>query len=296
MSQDACEGAEVVHIGGQALLEGVMIRRGERWGAAVRRPDGSIASTRRTLPPGRARWRTVPLLRGVVALVESTVLGTRATIWAAQTRTRESYSRIGLVLSAVIAAALALGLFGLMPALVVKGLGVRQPVLFSSAEGALRLAVLVGYLAVLGRSRQVQRVFGYHGAEHMTIHAFEHRVALEPAVIRAFGRRHPRCGTSFLLLIVAITLIVHAAVGTPGWAMLVMSRLLGLPLVAALAYEVIRFAGRHQHQWHGRLVMAPGYWLQNLTTRQPDNAMIAVAIAALEATLTVDDAPALVAR
>jgi len=286
-------------IGGQALLEGVMMRRGECWGAAVRRPDGSIALTHQALPPALARWRGVPLVRGVLALGESTVLGTRATTWAARERADgeggDGYSQSGLIAAAVVAAALALGLFGLLPAVTIKAFGVRQPVLFSLGEGALRLALLIDYLLLLGRSPQVQRVFGYHGAEHMTIHAFEHRVLLEPAAIRAFDRRHPRCGTSFLLLVVGITVLTHVLIGTPTWPVLIASRLLGLPLVAGLAYEAIRFAGLHQDRWFGRMVMAPGFWLQGLTTREPDDDMIEVAVAARDATLAAERRPVSVA-
>ena len=277
-------GGEAGPIGGQALLEGVMMRQGDHWAAAVRRPDGSITTMQRALPHQLARWRSIPLVRGVLALAESTMLGTRATMWAAQARTSVEFSRTGLAVSAAVAAMLALGVFGLLPALLVKAAGITSPLTFNLAEGALRIMVLVGYLALLGRSPQVKRVFGYHGAEHMTIHAFEHRVPLETAAVRAFGRRHARCGTSFLLVVVGITVMVHVLLGTPGWAMIVVSRIVGLPLVAGLAYEVIRFAGRHDGRWYARLVMAPGFWVQTLTTREPDDDMIEVAIAALGAT------------
>ena len=132
----------------------------------------------------------------------------------------------------------------------------------------------------------------------MTIHAFEHRVPLTPAAVRGFDRRHPRCGTAFLLVVVGVTVVAHALVGTHSWPILIASRVFGLPIVAGLAYEAIRFAGRHQHRWYGRLVMAPGSWLQTITTSEPDDDMLEVAIAALEATLgqsTQFDSPALAA-
>lgn len=264
------------------------MRCGNRWGAAVRRADGSIVTTRRTLSPTLDRWRPVPLLRGVLALAESTALGTRAMVWAASERTDdedEGYSRVGLALSVVVAVTLAVGVFGLLPAVVVKVAGVEGTVAFNLAETSLRLAILIGYLWALSRSAQVRRVFGYHGAEHMTIHAFEHRLPLEPSAVRSHDRRHPRCGTSFLLLVVVITVAVHALVGTPGWAVLLASRVLLLPVVAGLSYEVVRFAGRHQETRVGRVLMAPGYWLQELSTRPPDDDQIEVAIAALEATV-----------
>ena len=278
-------------IGGQALPEGVMMRRGQSWGAAVRRTDGTISVTSRVLPAGLAPWRRLPLLRGVLALGETAALGTKATVWAAQERGGESgdeYKRGGLFLTVVVAIVGVIGIFGLLPAVIVKALGVDQPMLFSLAEGCIRLGILVGYLGLLGRSKQVQRVFAYHGAEHMTIHAFEHRVDLAPATIRQFDRRHPRCGTAFLLVVVIVTMFAHALVGHPGWGLLIASRILGLPVVAGVAYEAIRFAGRHQHQLVGRMLMAPGSWLQAITTAEPTDDMIEVAIAALEATIAAE--------
>jgi uncharacterized protein YqhQ len=268
-----------------------MMRRGQSWGAAVRRTDGSIASVSKVLPNGLVRWRQLPLLRGVLALGETAALGTRATLWAAQERGDESgagYRRGGLVLTVTIALLGVLGVFGLLPAVLVKAIGITNPVAFSLVEGLIRLGILVGYLALLGRSPQVQRVFAYHGAEHMTIHAFEHRKVLEPATIRQFDRRHPRCGTAFLLVVVITTMFAHALIIHPSWTVLVASRVLGLPLVAGLAYEAIRFAGRHQHQLVGRILMAPGSWLQGITTAEPTDDMIEVAVAALQATLAAE--------
>ena len=289
--------SDVGPIGGQALLEGVMMRRGECWGAAVRRPDGSIATTQHQLPAGLGKWRRIPLVRGVLALGETTGLGTKAMVWAARERAadgadpEEAFSKTGLALSTIVALVLAIGIFGVLPAAVIKMLGIHGRLLFSLAEGALRLAILLAYSALLAASPQVRRVFGYHGAEHMTIHAFEHSVALEPATIRAFDRRHPRCGTSFLLVVVAVTVLAHAAVGNPSWPLLVASRILLLPLVAGLAFEAIRFASRHDTTWYGRILMAPGLLMQGLTTREPDDDQIVVAIAALKATLEVSPAP-----
>lgn len=291
MSSNEAIDTSVGPIGGQALLEGVMMRRGQSWGAAVRLQDGTIGTTSRVLPEGLARWRKLPLVRGVLALGETAALGTKATIWAATERGDESgdgYTRKGLAATVAIALIGVVGIFGLLPAVIVKAVGVQGALTFSIAEGLLRLSILVGYLVLLGRSPQVQRVFAYHGAEHMTIHAFEHRVDLVPAQIRHFDRRHPRCGTAFLLIVVITTMFVHALVGHPSWGVLLASRVLGLPIVAGLAYEAIRFAGRHQHQWIGRLVMAPGSWLQGITTAEPTDDMIEIAVAALEATLAAE--------
>jgi uncharacterized protein YqhQ len=268
-----------------------MMRRGQSWGAAVRRQDGSIGTTSRVLPASLDKWRTLPLVRGVMALGETAALGTKATVWAAQERGDErgdGYTRKGLFTTVAVAIIAVVGIFGLLPAVLVKLAGIDGSVTFPLTEGVIRLGILVGYLLLLGRSPQVQRVFAYHGAEHMTIHAFEHRIALVPEEIRHFSRRHPRCGTAFLLVVVITTMFVHAFMGHHSWETLVLGRILGLPLVAGIAYEAIRFAGRHQHQLIGRMIMAPGSWLQGITTAEPTDDMIEVAVAALEATLAAE--------
>jgi uncharacterized protein YqhQ len=295
MSREQGIDTTVGPIGGQALLEGVMMRRGQSWGAAVRRQDGTIGTTSRTLPASLDGWRKYPLVRGVMALGETAALGTKATLWAAQERGDESgdgYTRRGLATTVVVAIVGVFGIFGLLPAVVAKAtldaVEIESAVLFSLIEGVLRLGILVGYLWSLSRVPQIKRVFAYHGAEHMTIHAFEHRIPLVPEQIRNFDRRHPRCGTAFLLVVVLTTVLVHALIGHPSWGLLVASRVLGLPVVAGLAYEAIRFAGRHQHQLVGKVLMAPGYWLQEITTEDPTDDMIEVAVAALEATLAAE--------
>jgi uncharacterized protein YqhQ len=277
-------------VGGQALVEGVMMRRGSRWAAAVRQPDGRIVTMSRSLPAsldGARRW---PLVRGVLALGESVGLGTTAMAWAARTREPDQgsgYSSIGVAVSTLLGALLAVAAFGLGPGAAAKALGIDGRLTFNLTEGLIRLGLLFTYLWVLSQSAAVRRVFAFHGAEHMTIHAYEHGEPLVPERIRTFDRRHPRCGTSFLLLVVIVGVAVHVLIGTPGWAMFVATRLVGLPLVAALAYEVVRSAGRHGTSWFGRIVSAPGSWLQSITTRDPDDDQIEVAVAALRATLEV---------
>lgn len=278
-------------IGGQALVEGVMMRRAGAWGAAVRRTDGTIATTVASLPRDGEGVRRIPLLRGPVALWESVSLGTRSMLWGAKERGTadgEGYSKAGMALTTLIAATLAITFLLIIPAAVPHLLGIEGRWLFNAVETALKLGVLVGYMALLSLNTEVRRTFSYHGAEHMTIHAFEHGVDLEPHEVRRFSRRHPRCGTAFLLIVVLVSLAVHLAIGDVSWPVLVASRVLGLPLVAGLAYEVIRFAGTHRHTLVGRVLMAPGGWLQTLTTRPPDDDQIEVAIAALRATLSAE--------
>lgn len=283
--------ADVGPIGGQALVEGVMMRRAGAWGAAVRRLDGTIATTGHPLPDDNSGVRRIPIVRGPVALWESVSLGTKAMLWGAHERGTadgKGYSRIGLVVASTLAVVLAVSMLGVAPAAIPKAFGIDGRWSFALAEGMLRLVVLVGYMALLSLSPEIRRTFGYHGAEHMTVHAFEHGTALEPGEIRRFDRRHPRCGTAFLLIVVIVALVAHAMVGDVSWGVLVATRILGLPILAGIAYEVIRLAGRHRHSLVGRVLMAPGGWLQTITTQPPDDDQIEVAVAALHATIAAE--------
>ena len=283
--------ADIGPIGGQALVEGVMMRRAGAWGAAVRRLDGSIATTVATLPRDGEGARRIPLLRGPVSLWESVSLGTRAMLWGAKERGTadgKGYSKGGMALTTLVAATLATTFLLVIPAAIPHMLGIDGRWAFNAAETTLKLGILVGYMALISLNREVKRTFSYHGAEHMTIHAFEHGVPLEPDQIRRFDRRHPRCGTAFLLLVVIVSLAVHLVIGDVSLPWLLASRILGLPLIAGLAYEVIRFAGLHRHTTAGRILMAPGGWLQTLTTRPPDDDQIEVAVAALRATVAAE--------
>jgi uncharacterized protein YqhQ len=283
--------ADVGPIGGQALIEGVMMRRAGAWGAAVRRPDGSIVTTSAPLADEAAGARKIPFVRGPVALWESVSLGTRAMIWGAQARGTEDgkgYSKGGLALTTVIAAVLAVGILGLLPAAVPKALGIEGRYAMTTVESLLRLGILVGYMWLLSLNKEVKRTFAYHGAEHMVIHAFEHGVDLVPHEVRRFDRRHPRCGTAFLLIVVLVGMVAHILIGDVSWPVLMASRIIGLPIIAAVAYEVIRTAGLHRHSLLGRILMAPGSWLQSITTQEPDDDQIEVAVAALRATVEAE--------
>jgi len=280
-------------IGGQALLEGVMMRRGRSWGAAVRRPDGTIATTSRTLPASLDGWRRYPLVRGVMALGETATLGTRATLWAARERGDEKgdgYSSGGLVLTVAIALIGVFGVFGLLPAVVVKAVGITNPLAFSMTEGLIRLAILVGYLALLGRSPQVRRVFAYHGAEHMTINAYEAGAELTPPSVARFSLLHPRCGTGFLLIVMVVSIFVFSFIGRPNLVWSIVARIVLIPVIAGISYEFIRFsAKRYQTNALVRWLITPSLALQRLTTRPPDAGMLEVAIAALTSVLRAED-------
>jgi uncharacterized protein YqhQ len=283
-------------VGGQAVLEGVMMRGVSTWAVAVRRESGEIdvqsfpqvAWTRRH----RAlRW---PVLRGVVALADSLRIGFRALNLSANAQLEEGEEPIsGLTWAFTVVAGLAfaIGLFFVVPVTITslfkEQLGSAWA--FWMAEGVLRTAIFLAYLWLLSRLRDLRRVFEYHGAEHKAISCYEAGEPLEPAVAQRHSRLHPRCGTSFLLIVMIVAIFVFAPLGLPAWYLLVASRIVGVPLIAGLSFEVIRFAGRNRDRRWVQTVMWPGMQLQRLTTREPGHAQLAVAIAALEAVLAVED-------
>jgi uncharacterized protein YqhQ len=284
-------------VGGQAVLEGVMMRGVSTWAVAVRKPSGDIDVTSEPLTSWAKRHRLLrlPVVRGVVALAESLRIGYRALAISANAQVADgddSEPIGGLVWGVTIALslALAIGLFFVVPvsatSLIRDQLG--SSILFWLVEGLLRTAIFIAYLAAISRIADLRRVFEYHGAEHKTISCYEAGDRLTPARAERYSRLHPRCGTSFLLVVMVLAIFVLAPIGLPAWYWLVASRVLGIPLIAGLSYEVIKLAGKHRRRRWVRAVMWPGLMLQNLTTREPDRSQLEVAIAALEAVLAVE--------
>jgi uncharacterized protein YqhQ len=286
-------------VGGQAVLEGVMMRGVSTWAVAVRAPHGEIQVTSEPLVSWAKRNRILrwPVIRGIVALAESLKIGFRALAISANAQLieedGEELEPIGgftWTLTIVLSLVLAIGLFFVVPvsatSLIKDQLG--SAVLFWLVEGVLRTAIFIGYLAAISRLPDLRRVFEYHGAEHKTISCYEAGDRLTPARAEVYSRLHPRCGTSFLLIVMVLAIFVFAPIGLPAWYWLVLSRILGIPLIAGLSYEVIKWAGKHRRKRWVRAVMWPGLMLQNLTTREPDREQLAVAIAALEAVLAVE--------
>jgi uncharacterized protein YqhQ len=283
-------------VGGQAVLEGVMMRGVSTWAVAVRNPEGQIELSSEPLVPWAKRhrlWR-VPVIRGVVALGESLKIGFRALAISANAQMepdeegeKEEIGGFVWGLTIVLSMALAVGLFFVVPvgltSLIKDQLG--SPFLFWLIEGLLRTALFIGYIAAISRLPDLRRVFEYHGAEHKTISCYEAEDELAPARAKLYSRLHPRCGTSFLLIVMVLAIFVFAPIGLPAWYWLVASRILGIPLIAGLSYEVIKWAGRNRRKRWVRAVMWPGLMLQNLTTREPDEEQLAVAIASLEKVL-----------
>ncbi len=302
--------------GGQALIEGVMIRGQRCVSMAVRRPNGEILVE--TQPIGW-RWartiRRIPFVRGVIVLSEMLVVGTRALIFSANVASEEDnkkspdrdtaseegeedtdmgsggLSSWAVASSVGISLLLAIAIFFATPVFATRLLDswLDTTNIWSNViEGGIRLLMFVGYIGLIGLMPDIRRVFAYHGAEHMTIHAREHGQPLDVASIRQFGTAHPRCGTAFILVVLVVAIIVHVFWTPPGLVDRVISRIVVLPLIAGLSYEIIRFSGFHANNILVKAIIWPNLLLQALTTRQPDDDQIEVAIRALEGALEED--------
>ena len=288
--------------GGQAVIEGVMIRGRDHYSLAVRRDDGTIEDRQERLNPiYNGRFRRLPLARGVLTLIETLILGIKAlqisadlAATKASDKSAEAQGIPNWMMGVTLAFSLVFGiaLFFLLPLGVVRVLEpqIGSGLLSEAVEGALRLLILVGYVALIGMMRDIRRVYAYHGAEHMTVHAYEAGLPLNVDNVRKFGTPHPRCGTAFLLTVVVVSVVVFIAFALleSSWLWRIASRILLLPVIAALSYELIRFSGRHQRALIGKALAVPGLWLQRLTTREPDDSQIEVAIRAMETAVAAD--------
>jgi uncharacterized protein YqhQ len=279
-------------MGGQAVVEGVMMRGPSTWAVAVRKPDGEIEVVTHDAPRWAERWARFPLVRGVVMLAESLSLGFKALLWSSDQQLPED-ERLGkgaAGLSLGIALLVFAGIFIVLPAFAARGL--NSALSFGGgfwlhvAEGVVRLALFLGYLVLIGRLKDIRRVFQYHGAEHKAIAAYENDVEVTPESAQRFTTEHVRCGTNFLLTVMVVSIVVFSFFGRPALGLLVLSRLLLIPVVAAVSYEIIRFAASHMRWAWVRMAMKPGLALQRLTTREPTLDQLEVAITSLRAVMT----------
>jgi uncharacterized protein YqhQ len=286
-------------IGGQAVLEGVMMRGPSAWSVAVRKPDGQIAEVNRPIASFslRHRWARIPIVRGVVALGESLSIGFRALAISANYAAQEEdedgnvqteLTRGQLLFAFGLAIGFALLLFKVSPALITNWMPIEGTAAFVVVEGLVRVAIFIAYLLAISLLPDLKRVFQYHAAEHKAINALEAGEDLSPDRVQRYSLLHVRCGTAFLLYVMVIAIFVFAFFGRPAWYWLIVSRILALPLIAGIAYEVIRFAGRHPEYRPLRLLLAPGMWLQRLTTREPSLDQIEVSIRALREVLRLE--------
>jgi uncharacterized protein YqhQ len=289
-------------VGGQAVIEGVMMRSPRGVATAVRRPDGSISVRYRDHVPvtRRSRLLALPVVRGAVTLVEAIVVGTGELLWAADESSREDaparpghparerLAKIGFGIVAALSFGIGIALFFWLPLVLTDLTGIRHGVAYNLVDGAFRLVIFFAYLWLVSRWREMRRVFEYHGAEHMAIFNYEAEEEISVANSRGRPRLHPRCGTSFLFFVMIVSILVFSVSGrpdTPGERFL---RIALVPVIGGLSYEVIRLSARIEKTLAGRILAAPGKALQRLTTAAPDDSQVEVAVAALKAALTGD--------
>jgi uncharacterized protein YqhQ len=272
---------------------------------AIRHPDGSIVTATEDLdsPLHRSRYGRLPFVRGLIVLYDTLVVGFRWLTRSANVAASGQGVELGrgsVALMLIIAVGFGIGIFLLLPLLLAQ-LTIRgpfagalapisggRPIVEHFLEGGLRLAIFVGYLLVISRAADVRRVFRYHGAEHMTIHALEHGDPLTPEAIRRYPTAHPRCGTEFILVVVVVSIFAFSLLAGQSLAVSILGRVALIPVIAAVSYELLRFGARHRSNPLVRAVFMPGIWLQMITTRQPDDGMIDVAIVSMEQALAAD--------
>jgi len=289
-----------INVGGQAVIEGVMMRSPDAVAVAVRRPDGKIVLKKKPFTSWTKRIRFLgwPLLRGGVILIESLVLGVQALNFSSLMVVEESEkekkpesdkkNRWILGGTAVIAFGLGLALFFYIPLLLTELTGVKSGILFNLIDGGIRLVIFVSYLLLIRLWKDIRRIFEYHGAEHKSIFAFENGKPLDVAEVRRFSTHHPRCGTSFLLVVMLVSLVAFMFLGRPDSASDRIVRFLFIPVIGGVSYEIIRLSTARYGRWLAQTLVAPGVWLQHLTTGEPDDGQIEVALVALKAALNLD--------
>lgn len=283
------------NVGGQAVIEGVMMRGKTHVAVAVRQPDGEISVDVRPVNSISDRYPILkkPFLRGVVSLVESLVMGMKALAYSAQVSgdEDEKLDSKEMALTIAVSAGLAILLFIVIPTWSMRFLtGITQDhMALNLAEGVLRMAIFLAYIAAISSMNDIQRVFQYHGAEHKTIYTYEAGLPLKVENVRPFSTLHPRCGTNFLMIVMLISMFIFTFLGWPSLWERIASRIILMPVIAGVSYELIRYAGAHTDNLLVRIAITPGLLLQKLTTRQPDDSQIEVAIASLKAVVPPED-------
>jgi uncharacterized protein YqhQ len=289
-------------VGGAAVIEGVMMKGAEDYAIAVRKPDGEIIVKKEKLKGNRKSISKIPIIRGIYAFVDSMVLSVKALMYSADFIEEEEEEKnkkpskfdefLGnniIWISVVISVLFSVGLFILLPTVLVdvfKHLTTNNLIL-NGIEGVVRIAIFLGYLLVVSKMKDIRRVFEYHGAEHKTIFCYEHGEELTVENVRKYGRLHPRCGTSFLFIVMIVSILLFSMFSWSGVLMRLAIRIALMPVVAGISYEIIKWAGKSQSKI-SCIVSAPGMWLQKITTKEPDDKQIEVAIEALKNVLVVD--------
>lgn len=290
-------------IGGQAVIEGVMMKGPEDIAIAVRKPDGEIALSKEKLKSSRKTISKIPIVRGVFAFVDALVIGVKALSFSAEffeeeeedkdkkhSKWDEFLEKNMVVIAVFLSILFSMGLFILLPTLVVNFIGgiSKSPLIMNLAEGLVRITIFIGYIAAISGMKDIKRVFEYHGAEHKTIFCYENGEELTVDNVRKYKRLHPRCGTSFLFIVMIVSILLFSFFRWPNLLVRLITRIALMPLVAGISYEIIKWAGRSDSKLVC-VVSAPGLWLQKITTREPDDSQIEVAIESLKNVLVEDE-------
>jgi uncharacterized protein YqhQ len=284
--------AKRFYYGGQAVVEGVMMRGQKNVATAVRRPNGELSIDSQPLPSLYTGWaRKTPLIRGIIVLIETLVLGIKSLFYSANVSLEEEGEEIsGGMLWLILAVSLvfAVALFFLAPLFITKLLPLESSVAFNLVDGAIRVVIFIAYLKIMALLPDIKRTFAYHGAEHKVVNAYEAGIPMEVEAVKAYSKAHVRCGTSFIFVVLIISIFAFALVGLHSVWLMVLSRIVLIPVIAAVSYEFIYFGSRHANNRLVRAMLTPGLWLQALTTREPDDSQLEVAIAALERVVETD--------
>ena len=281
--------------GGQAVIEGVMMRGQAAMVTAVRRSDGGMAMDTQLLPAmANSRMRKTPFIRGVIALIEAMVLGVKSLLYSANVSIEEEKEEklSGRAVGGIVAGsvAFAVAVFFMGPLFLTRLIDdyIESSIVFHLVEGFVRLGIFIAYLKLLTLSTSLRRIFAYHGAEHKAVNAYEAGVPLEVGAVREYSTAHTRCGTSFLFVVLIIAIIVFALIGRPSLWLMVLWRIVLIPAIAGLSYEINQYGARHTGNASVRAFLAPGLWLQKLTTREPDDSQLEVAVSALQRAVEID--------
>mgnify|MGYP003789642649 FL=1 len=288
-------------MGGQAVIEGVMMKGAEDIAIAVRKPDGEIVVKKEKLKSNRKKISKMPIIRGIFTFVDSLVLGVNALLYSAEfvdveeeekkkpSKLDEFLEKNIIWISVVISVVFSVGLFILLPTVLVGVFKAytSNTLILNGIEGIVRIAIFLGYILAISGMKDIRRVFEYHGAEHKSIFCYEHGEELTVENVRKYGRLHPRCGTSFLFIVMIVSILLFSLFSWSGLLMRLVIRILLIPIVAGISYEIIKWAGKSESKL-SCIVSAPGMWLQKLTTREPDDKQIEVAVEALKNVLVPD--------
>jgi uncharacterized protein YqhQ len=285
------------YYGGQAVIEGVMMRGRENIAVAVRRPDGEIDVTSQPLATiYKGHLRNWPFIRGIIVLIETLALGTQAMFHSAKVAAAEEDEKgISPTLlwgGVTIAIAFAVGLFFIVPLLLTRYLAypyINSALICNIIEGILRIIIFIAYLKLISLMPDIKRVFAYHGAEHKVVNAYEAGMPLELDYVKSYSTAHTRCGTSFLLAVLVISIIVFALLGRPPLWLGILSRIVLIPVIAALGYEFVRFSSAHSQNWLVRRLLVPGLRLQAMTTGEPNDSQLETALSALKKVIEADN-------